>query len=184
MVPKKSFFLRKEGLRGLRDTGIEEKTRKRRLSLRTVNCKGKANNLFFSANPEKLLSSTVPLLSMLEADCREISKNVQDGHWSQLNKRKVHEEFEDAGPIACGDDFLIISRMECSRKQVHEEFEDADPASNCSEGNKSIVLAPFSGERVIVQALMATQNCPWRNPAKRSVKPQELMAAPKSTQRR
>ncbi|KAI3940380.1 hypothetical protein MKW98_024787 [Papaver atlanticum] len=116
---------------------------------------------------------------MLEADCREISKNVQDGHWSQLNKRKVDEEFGDAGPIACGDDFPIISRME-----VHEEFEDAGPASNRSEGNKSIVLAPFSGERVIVQALMATLNCPWRNAAKRFVKPQELMVAPNSTQRR
>ncbi|MCL7037354.1 hypothetical protein MKW94_026302, partial [Papaver nudicaule] len=95
---------------------------------------------------------------MLEADFRDItriSKNVQDGHWTQLNKRKLHEEFEDARP-----------------------------ASNRFEGNKSIVLAPFSGERVIVQALMATPNCPWRNTTKRFVKSQELVAAPNSTRRR
>ncbi|RZC74506.1 hypothetical protein C5167_049983 [Papaver somniferum] len=121
---------------------------------------------------------------MLEAGFRESSDNVQDGHWSQFNKRKAHEEFEDPGPIACGNIFPVTSKMECLRMQVDEEFEDAGPASNHSEGNKSIVLAPYSGERVIVQALMATNNCPWRNTAKRFVKPPEFMATPKSTQRR
>ncbi|OVA11306.1 SET domain [Macleaya cordata] len=88
------------------------------------------------------------------------TRNLPQSEKSLSVSKRVDRENAGSGR-KLGKESLQINRDNSFKRKIPGNSEDASRAQNQSHGEVSIGLGP-SNERMIVQALMAAPNCPWR----------------------